>query len=59
MAISNNDSEDYILPFRLFQGEYRVFVYDVEEAGTQSCGVSYPAVDKSLISGNNSGKILV
>ena len=59
VAISHNNSQEYVLPFCLFQGEYRVFVYGIEEDGTLLSGVSYPAVDKQLISGNNSGKVLV
>ena len=56
MALSNNDSQDYVLPFRLFQGECKVYVYDIEDDGTLLSGVSYPAViDQRVFSGNNSG----
>ena len=56
VAISNNNSQGYILPFRLFQGECKVFVYDIEEDGTLLSGVSYPAViDQRVFSGDNSG----
>ena len=56
MAISTNDSREYVLPFRLFQGDCKVYVYDIEEDGTLLSGVSYPAVvDQRVFSGDNSG----
>jgi hypothetical protein len=33
------------LPFDLYPGRYRVYVYDIEQNGTLSNGVGYPAVD--------------
>ncbi len=44
MALNRSASLNYILPFDLYPGQYRVFVYDIEEDGTLLDGVSYPAV---------------
>ena len=42
--------------FNLYPGQYQVFVYDIEQDGTLSSGVGYPAVtDQLLVSGNRNG----
>ena len=39
--------------FNLYPGQYQVFVCDIEQEGTLSSGVGYPAVtDQLLVSGN-------
>lgn len=37
-------SHNYSVPFGLSAGMYRVFMYDIEQDGTLSNGVGYPAV---------------
>ena len=44
LALDRNTSLHYTLPFNLYPGQYRVFVYDIESDGTLSNGVGYPAV---------------
>ena len=44
LALDRNTSLHHTLPFNLYPGQYRVFVYDIESDGTLSNGVSYPAV---------------
>ena len=44
LALDVETSRDYTLPFSLSPGGYRVFVYDIEQDGTLSSGVNYPAV---------------
>ena len=42
--------------FNLYPGQYQVFVYDIEQHGTLSLGVGYPATtDQLLVSGNKNG----
>lgn len=56
LALDKNSSHDYTLPFNLFAGQYRLFVYDTEIDGTVSNGVGYPAVtDELRITGNSQG----
>jgi hypothetical protein len=43
LALDTNASLNYILPFDLYTGQYRVYVYDIEQNGTLSSGVAYPA----------------
>ena len=44
LALDRNTSLHHTLPFNLYPGQYRVFVYDIESDGTLSNGVDYPAV---------------
>ena len=44
LALDRNTSLHHTLPFNLYPGQYRVFVYDIESDGTLSNGVGYPAV---------------
>ena len=45
-----------ITSFNLYPGQYQVFVYDIEQDGTLSSGVGYPATtDQLLVSGNRNG----
>ena len=46
---ARNHSQNYILPFSLPEGEYRVFVYNIEENGLITSGVNYPAVTQQLM----------
>lgn len=60
LALDRNTSLNYILPFDLYPGRYRVYVYDIERNGALSNGVRYPAVTSELfVSGNNSGGIML
>ena len=40
----NSTSLHHTLPFNLYPGQYRVFVYDIESDGTLSNGAGYPAI---------------
>ena len=44
LALDRNTSLHHTLPFNLYPGQYRVFVYGIESDGTLSNGVGYPAV---------------
>ena len=44
LALDRNTSLHHTLPFNLYPGQYRVYVYDIESDGTLSNGVGYPAV---------------
>ena len=44
LALDRNTSLHHTLPFNLYPGQYRVFVYNIESDGTLSNGVGYPAV---------------
>ena len=44
LALDRNTSLHHTLPFNVYPGQYRVFVYDIESDGTLSNGVGYPAV---------------
>ena len=48
LALDRNTSLHHTLPFNLYPGQYRVFVYDIESDGTLSNGVGYPAVTDEL-----------
>ena len=48
LALDRNTSLHHTLPFNLYPGQYRVFVYDIESDGTLSNGVGYPAVTSEL-----------
>ena len=56
LALDRNTSLHHTLPFDLYPGQYRVFVYDIESDGTLYNGVGYPAVMITLLSGNNNDK---
>lgn len=49
LALARNVSNNYILPFKLFPGQYRVLVYDIEHDRTLSNGTGYPAATDVLI----------
>ena len=61
LALDRNTSLHHTLPFNLYPGQYRVFVYDIESDGTLSDGVGYPAVTDELMlsNGNNSQGISI
>ena len=44
IPLNRSVSNNYTLPFTLYPGQYRVFVYDIEQDGTLHSGVGYPAV---------------
>ena len=48
LALDRNASHNHTLPFDLYPGHYRVFVYDIEHDGTLHNGVGYPAVTEEL-----------
>ena len=43
LALDRNTSLHHTLPFNLYPGQYRVFVYDIESDGILSNGVGYHA----------------
>ena len=60
LALDRNTSLHHTLPFNLYPGQYRVFVYDIESDGTLSNGVGYPAITDQLItSGSGPGIIIM
>ena len=63
LALDRNTSFHHTLPFNLYPGQYRVFVYDIESDGTLSNGVGYPAVTDELVlmlsNGNHSQGISI
>ena len=48
LALDRNTSHNHTLPFDLYPGHYRVYVYDTEHDGTLHNGVGYPAVTEEL-----------
>ena len=48
LALDRNTSHNHSLPFDLYPGHYRVYVYDIEHDGTLHNGVGYPAVTQEL-----------
>ena len=48
LALDRNTSLHHTLPFNLYPGQYRVFVYDIESDGTLYNVVGYPAVTIDL-----------
>ena len=50
LALDRNTSHNYTLPFDLYPGHYRVYVYDIEHDGMLLNGVGYPAVTGELFS---------
>ena len=48
LALDRNTSHNHTLPFDLYPGRYRVYVYDIEHDGTLHNGVGYPAVTEEL-----------
>ena len=59
VALNRSTSENYVLPSSLSAGQYRVFVYDIEQNGTVWGGVQYPAIfrDEEIVRGNNPGYV--
>ena len=59
LALDRNTSLHHTLPFNLYPGQYRVFVYDIESDGTLSNGVGYPAVtiDLTITCRGGQGKV--
>ena len=57
VPLNRSTSENYVLPFSLSAGQYRVFVYDIEQNGTVWGGAQYPAIfrDEEIVRGNNPG----
>ena len=48
VILNGSSTQNYTLPF---EGEYRVFVYDIEANGTLNSGLNYPAVTENISSG--------
>ena len=48
VALDRDTSLNYTLPFDLYPGYYRVYVYDIECDGMLANGVGYPAVNRLL-----------
>ena len=57
LALDRNTSLNHTLPFNLHPGHYRVYVYDIEQDGTLSNGVQYPAVTNEFKYNNDSNLI--
>ena len=53
LALDQTTSFSYTIPFNLYPGRYKVFVYDIEQDGVLHSGVEYPAVTAEVtINGN-------
>ena len=52
LPLDRNTSHNATLPFRIFPGQNTVFVYAIEQSGTLTGGVRYPAVSHSFRSTN-------
>ena len=48
LPLGRNMTSNYTLPFSLPTGQFRTFWYDIEENGTLTNGVNYPAVTGEL-----------
>ena len=48
LPVKSNITGGYILPIRLFPGQYRVFFHDIEQSGTLLSGLGYPALSQQL-----------
>ena len=48
LLVKLNITRGYILPIRLFPGQYRVFFHDIEQSGTLLSGLGYPALSQQL-----------
>ena len=55
LALDRNTSHNHTLPFDLYPGHYRVYVYDIEYDGTLQNGVGYPAVWDELFTNLSNG----
>ena len=55
LALDRNTSLNHTLPFNLHPGHYRVYVYDIEQDGTLTNGVQYPAITEEI--GSHHGKL--
>jgi hypothetical protein len=49
LLLDGNTSLDYILPFQLYPGRYKLLVSDIEHNGILDIGVGYPAVNGEFI----------
>jgi hypothetical protein len=52
LALDRNTSYNHTLPFGLYPGHYKVYVYDIEHGGRLSNGVGYSAVFVNLVVAN-------
>ena len=48
LPVKSNITGGYILPIRLFPGQYRVFFHDIEQSGTLLSGLGYPALSQQF-----------
>ena len=55
LALDRDTSRNYTLPFHLYPGHYRVYVYDIEQDATLHNGVGYPAVAEELSANFSNG----
>ena len=55
LALDRNTSHNHTLPFDLYPGHYRVYVYGIEHDGTLHHGVGYPAVMEELFTSLSNG----
>lgn len=49
VSLGVNTSLEYVLPFNLGRGQYKVRIYDIEARGTLNPGLNYPAVRSNLV----------
>ena len=59
LPVRSNITRGYILPLRLFPGEYRVFFHDIEQTGILSRDFGYPAVSQRLAITTGKGYIII
>lgn len=53
LALDNNTSIDYTLPFNIQSGKYSVQVYDILDNGMIPTGTNYPAVATKFTKSNS------
>jgi hypothetical protein len=53
LALDRNSSYNHTLPFNLYPGHYRVYVYDIEHDRTLSNGVGFPAKEIHYVAGQS------
>ena len=49
IALNRTSSRSYVLPFDLYAGKYRIFIYDIEQDGKLQNGTAYPAISTDVI----------
>ena len=52
LALDRNTSHNHTLPFDLYPGHYRVYLYDIDHDKTLHNGLGYAAVTQELFTAN-------